>query len=113
MLIAYKHDEDQILQEVVPEAAEKGSWLDVVHPTEEELVRLAKITPIPIEDFRSALDPEERSHVELEDDYIFVVINTPVVRETEDSYDALPLGIFITEKHFITVGLEENNVSNT
>ncbi|WP_316137906.1 CorA family divalent cation transporter, partial [Negativicoccus succinicivorans] len=84
MLIAYKHDEDQILQEVVPEAAEKGSWLNVVNPTEEELVRLAKITPIPIEDFRSALDPEERSHVELEDDYIFVVINTPVVRETED-----------------------------
>ena len=110
MLIAYKHDEDQILQEVVPEAAEKGSWLNVVNPTEEELVRLAKITPIPIEDFRSALDPEERSHVELEDDYIFVVINTPVVRETEDSYDALPLGIFITEKHFITVCLEESAV---
>ena len=36
VLIAYKHDEDQILQEVVPEAAEKGSWLNVVHPTEEE-----------------------------------------------------------------------------
>ena len=38
---------------------------------------------------------EERSHVELEDNYIFVVINIPAIRGN-DMYDTVPLGIFLT-----------------
>ncbi len=109
MLVAYKHDEQQFLREVVPEQAEKGSWLHVTNPDPEDLVRLSEISGIPVDEFRSALDPEERSHVEMEDEYIFVVINTPVLRETQDSYDTLPLGIFITAKVFITVCLEHSD----
>ena len=52
---------------------------------------------------------EERSHVELEDNYIFVVINIPVVRGN-DMYDTVPLGIFLTPDFFITVCLEESEV---
>ncbi len=109
MLVAYKHDESQFLREVIPEQAEKGSWLHAAAPGEEELERLAAVSGIPIEEFRSTLDPEERSHVELEDDYIVVVINTPILRET-NNYDTLPLGIFVTEKLFITVTLEPSEV---
>lgn len=110
MLVAYKHDEEQILREIVPEHAEKGSWLHAANPTEAELERLSIITGIPTTEILGALDPEERSHVELEDEYIFVVINTPVLRETQDSYDTLPLGIFVTERYFITVCLEYSAV---
>ena len=38
---------------------------------------------------KTALDTEERSHVEIEDNYVFVVINIPIILET-DSYDTLP-----------------------
>lgn len=110
MLIAYKHDEQHFLREVLPEEAEKGSWIHAENPDDQELYRLAEISDIPAEELRAALDPEERSHVEMEDDYIFVVINAPVLRETVDSYDTVPLGIFITEKLFITVCLEHSDV---
>lgn len=84
--------------------------VDQLRPaTDEDIAALVKISGIPEDVLRTALDREERSHVELEDDYIFVVVNTPVVLE-QDEYDALPLGIFITRKYFITVCLEESAV---
>lgn len=75
----------------------------------EELNLLSRISALPVDVLQTALDREERSHVELEDSYIFVVVNTPVVLE-KDAYDALPLGIFLTRTFFITVCLEPNTV---
>lgn len=111
MLKAYKHDENHVLREIDPDLAEKGSWINCSAPTEEELLRLTRLSGIPTDVLQTALDREERSHVELEDDYIFVVVNTPVVLE-QDEYDALPLGIFITRQFFITVCLERSAVLN-
>lgn len=109
MLRAYKHDERHALCEIDLDLAEKGSWINCAAPTEPELVRLMELSGIPVDVLQTALDREERSHVELEDDYIFVVVNTPVLLE-RDAYDALPLGIFITRNFFITVCLEESVV---
>ena len=109
MIQAYKHNENHVLSAVPLEQLEKGSWINAAAPTLEELVRINELTGIPVDSLQTALDREERSHVELEDDYIFVVVNTPVVLET-DAYDALPLGIFITSQYFITVCLEPNTV---
>lgn len=109
MIQAYKHNENHVLSSVPLEQLEKGSWINAAAPTLEELVRINELTGIPVDSLQTALDREERSHVELEDDYIFVVVNTPVVLET-DAYDALPLGIFITRQYFITVCLEPNTV---
>ena len=109
MLRAYKHNENHILCEVPLEQLEKGSWINCAAPDTAELNKLNELTGIPVDSLQTALDREERSHVELEDDYIFVVVNTPVVLET-DAYDALPLGIFITRQYFVTVCLETNSV---
>ena len=109
MIQAYKHNENHVLSAVPLEQLEKGSWINAAAPTLEELVRINELTGIPVDSLQTALDREERSHVELEDDYIFVVVNTPVVLET-DAYGALPLGIFITRQYFITVCLEPNTV---
>lgn len=109
MIQAYKHNENHVLSAVPLEQLEKGSWINAAAPTLEELVRINELTGIPVDSLQTALDREERSHVELEDDYIFVVVNTPVVLET-DAYDALPLGIFITRQYLITVCLEPNTV---
>lgn len=94
MLRAYKHNENHVLCEVPLGQLEKGSWINCAAPDTDELNQLNQLTGIPVDSLQTALDREERSHVELEDDYIFVVVNTPVVLET-DAYDALPLGIFI------------------
>ena len=109
MLNAYKHNANHDLVPVDIDSAEKGSWINCSAPTEEELIHIHKLTGIPVNSLQTVLDREERSHVELEDEYIFVVVNTPVLL-CEDSYDALPLGIFITRMYFVTVCLEENAV---
>ena len=109
MLNAYKHNANHELVPVDIDSAEKGSWINCSAPTEEELIHIHKLTGIPVNSLQTVLDREERSHVELEDEYIFVVVNTPVLL-CEDSYDALPLGIFITRMYFVTVCLEENAV---
>ena len=106
MLRAYKHNENHILCEIPLEQLEKGSWINCAAPDTAELTKLNELTGIPVDSLQTALDREERSHVELEDDYIFVVVNTPGVPET----DALPLGIFITRQFFVTVCLETNTV---
>ena len=104
MLNAYKHNANHELVPVDIDSAEKGSWINCSAPTEEELIHIHKLTGIPVNSLQTVLDREERSHVELEDEYIFVVVNTPVLL-CEDSYDALPLGIFITRMYFVTVCL--------
>ena len=81
MLTAYKHDENHRLCSVAFEEMEKGSWINCAAPDAAELEKLNELTGIPVDSLQTALDREERSHVELEDDYIFVVVNTPVCLE--------------------------------
>lgn len=109
MLQVYKHINGHLENNISLVAAKKGSWIHVVNPDSEDLQLVSMVTEIPTDVLKTALDTEERSHVELEDDYIFVVINIPILLE-KDSYDTLPLGIFITEDFIITLCIEETDV---
>ncbi len=109
MLTVYKHDERGLISDETVADATKGSWINLVNPDLDELSLVNIMTEIPTDVLKAALDVEERSHVEVEDNYIFVVINIPVSRGS-DSYDTLPLGIFVTPDFLITICLEENEV---
>lgn len=109
MLQVYKHNNGHLEDNISLATAEKGSWINIVNPNSEDLQLVSMIAEIPTDVLKTPLDTEERSHVELEDNYIFVVINIPVLRGT-DSYDALPLGIFITPDFIITICLEDTEV---
>ena len=88
---------------------EKGSWIKIVDPTPYELKVVARLTDVEPDFLRSALDDEERSHTDVEDNSVMVLTNVPVVRGN-DSYDTLPLAIILTEDYIITVCLEETSV---
>ena len=109
MIQVYKHNNGHLENNISLVSAEKGSWIDVVNPDSEDLQLVSMVTEIPTDVLKTALDTEERSHVELEDNYIFVVINIPIILET-DSYDTLPLGIFITPDFIITLCIQETEV---
>ena len=109
MLTVHKHVEGELFTDSTVQDATKGSWINLVNPDPDELAIVNMMTQIPTDVLKAALDTEERSHVEIEDEYIFVVINIPVLRGS-DVYDAVPLGIFVTEDFFITVCLEEAEV---
>jgi len=112
LLQVYKHINGHLEGNISLAAAEKGSWINIINPDSEDLQLVSMITEIPTDVLKTALDTEERSHVELEDNYVFVVINVPILRET-DSYDTLPLGIFITPDFLISVCIEETEVIRT
>lgn len=109
MITVYKHENGELLSDQTVADATKGSWINLINPDLEELGVISYLTEIPTDVLKTALDREERSHVELEDNYVFVVINIPVLRET-DSYDTVPLGIFITPDFFITICIEEAEI---
>ena len=109
MIQVYKHNNGHLENNISLVSAEKGSWIDDGNPDSEDLQLVSMVTEIPTDVLKTALDTEERSHVELEDNYIFVVINIPIILET-DSYDTLPLGIFITPDFIITLCIQETEV---
>ena len=78
-------------------------------PTPYELKVVGNLTEVEPDFLRSALDDEERSHIDIEDDSVMILTNVPVVRD-EGSYDTLPLAIIVTEDYIITVCLEETPV---
>lgn len=109
MLTVYKHSDGELISDTTVADATKGSWVNLVNPDPDDLALINMMTEIPTDVLKTALDMEERSHVEIEEDYIFVVINIPAIRGV-DTYDTVPLGIFITPDFFITICLEESEV---
>ncbi|MCR5757818.1 MAG: magnesium transporter CorA family protein [Selenomonas sp.] len=109
MLKIYKSMESGPLQELTLKTLEKGAWINIVDPTPYELKVVSNLTEVDPDFLRSALDDEERSHTDIEDDSVMVLTNVAVNRG-DDSYDALPLAIIISEDYIITVCLEETPV---
>ncbi|MCR5335136.1 MAG: magnesium transporter CorA family protein [Synergistes sp.] len=99
------------LVELSPNDIEAGAWISLVHPTTEELSAAERITGAPQDFIRSAMDPEESSRIEIEDNHILVLINVPLNRDPNDySYDTIPLGIIITPDYFVTICQEYNDI---
>ncbi len=104
----------QIFQTVEDELQEndqfsEGCWAALTKPTNEELQQVAQETGIDIDDLRAPLDDEERSRIELEDDYVVVLVDIPSLDE-KDRYVTIPLGIYMTKQLIVTVCLEETPV---
>jgi magnesium transporter len=108
MLKIYRSNCTQ-LHELTYPTLEKGAWFNLINPTAEELDQVVAITGSPLDFLKAALDEEERSRIELDENHMLVITNIPVTRG-HDSYDALPLGIVLTPEYIITVCLEANEI---
>ncbi len=89
---------------------EKGCWIHMMAPTIEELSHIAKITEVSDEMLKAALDDEERSHIDFEDDTTLIIVDIPyvMVEGANTVYNTMPLGIIHTEDYIITVTLVES-----
>ncbi len=106
MISIYKTVEEELIS---LDKIEEGCWVSVTRPTAEELERLQEDTGIDIDDLRAPLDDEERSRIELEDNYNMILVDIPSLDE-KDRYVTIPLGVFMTKEHIVTVCLEETPV---
>ena len=109
MLKIYKSMESGPLQELTLKTLEKGAWINIIDPTPYELKVVSNLPEVDPDFLRSALDDEEPSHTDVEDDSVMVLTNVQVCRY-KDSYDALPLAIIVTDEFILTVCLEETPV---
>ncbi len=107
-MISYLKTVDGRMAEIP--AYEKGCWINVCAPNDEELTYLTEQHQIPPEYLRSSLDEEESSHLETEDGQTLIIVDVPYAQKDEGtiSYSTMPIGIMLTEKDLITVSLRDN-----
>ncbi len=112
MINIYRTD-NRIISEI--DCIEEGCWVMMTAPTLEETTQIAKECNVDIADLRDALDDEESSRIELEDDYTFVLVDIPIqeVRNNRDTYTTIPLGIIIKKDMLITVCAQDTVVLRT
>lgn len=88
---------------------EPDVWVNLVAPDMEEIVSTAKQYGIDVNDMKAALDDEESSRVQLEDGYTLILVDIPSteVRNNQNAYTTIPLGILLVRNAIITVcGIE-------
>jgi magnesium transporter len=89
---------------------EPGAWIKLVAPTEEEMKFVAQKLNIELDFIKAATDEEERARLEIEDDAILILVDTPVVSEeglSIELYNTIPLGIIYTPENIVTVCLKD------
>lgn len=91
---------------------EEGSWVALTNPTYDELCMIAETYHIDLDDLKSPLDEEERSRIQVEDDYTLIILDIPTteIRENKEYVYTIPFGIVFTDDLIFTVCLEDTPV---
>jgi magnesium transporter len=111
MMKIYLSNADGKIEEI--SELKNGCWIKLVAPTEEEIRYIANHLDIPIDSIKDALDDEERSRIEKEDNHVLIIVDIPIITHDEVDgaiYETIPIGMIITNTCFITVCLQENPI---
>ena len=112
MIQIYKSESESNCKLKTLDTIENGSWINIVAPSDEELILISKKTGVNLDLLKSALDDEETSRIEIEDDALLVIVDIPFTEMEDNSltYDTYPLSIIHTEKQIITVCLKNSKI---
>lgn len=97
--------------------AQPGCWINLIHPTKEELNRVTSEHGLDEDFVSAALDPEETSRVEVEDDQVLLIVDIPVDEEDDSinrdvqMYATLPMGIVVAEDVVVTICLRDTSIT--
>lgn len=112
MITIYKSDENGLLKTL--DQPERGCWVDIENPTEEDKARMEMEFGILPEFVRASLDEEEASYVDYSEDdqQTLVIVDYPELEEGErksvSSYITLPMSVIILKGMIVTVSLHAN-----
>ena len=81
--------------------AEEGCWIALTNPTAEELSTTADQFNIDVDDLKSPLDEEERSRIQVEENYTLIILDIPTIEERKgrEYFYTIPFGIIFTDKY--------------
>ena len=110
MLEIYK-TKDNVLEEL--QDFEEGAWINVVEPTQEEILLLSNKLNIEEDFIKAALDEEERARIEVDEGQTLIVVDVPFIERSEEAniYTTMPLGIILTQDATVTIALRETSIT--
>lgn len=91
----------------------KGCWINLTAPSEEEINLVSSKLNLPVDFFKDALDDEERSRIEREDNNVLIIVDFPYITQDDTGlpiYETIPIGMIITDNCFMTVSLKETPI---
>ena len=93
---------------------ENGCWVNLVEPTTSEILEVSANLNLDIESIKAALDEEERSRIDIEDNHILILIDIPIDESDASSahYSTIPLGIIILDNTIVTVCTAQTKILN-
>lgn len=94
------------------EQIEDDCWINLINPTDEEIAFVVEALSLDTGLVRAALDEEETSRIDTEDNQTLIVIDIPYCYKHDNlvTYETVPLGIIITGKNIVTVCLKETAI---
>ncbi|MCD6450391.1 MAG: magnesium transporter CorA family protein [Thermotogaceae bacterium] len=87
------------------EKPQKGDFIRLIDPTPEEIDMVINLTDVDEDFILDPLDEEERARVEIDEDYILIILKPPI-KMPQDShvpYKTSSVGVIITPEHTIVV----------
>lgn len=90
----------------------KGCWINLYSPNDKELEMFSELCGVPLDMLKMPLDEEERAHIEKDEGWTLIVVDTPLMEEASEDglqivYTTMPLGIVYNDDYIITVSLRE------
>lgn len=110
MITIYRSDANGILENI--DSIEHGAWINMVDPSKEEILLISQRLNLPQDFILAALDEEEGSRIEFEDNATLVIVDIPFTEIDDNSltYDTYPLAIIYTEDIIVTICLKNSPV---
>lgn len=109
MLKVFKTNSEIKLERLELGQVDNNSWISLINPTDEEKKTLQEFTGCPVDFITASLDENEHSRIEIEDNFMLIIINVPFIIGA-NKYDTIPIGIILSDKFFITSCLRENKI---
>ncbi len=76
MISIYKNTEqDKTIKKL--DNIEPGTWINIVSPSEQELIFVSKKTGVSLDFLKASLDEEETSRIDIEDNNMIVILDIP------------------------------------
>ena len=93
---------------------ESGCWINLVEPNQSEIHEIAELLNLDVDSINAALDEEERSRIEVEDNHTLILIDIPVDESDASSshYSTIPLGIIMLDNVILTVCTAQTKILN-
>jgi len=109
MLRIYKSEDGGKLVKLKKNKVTPLSWYNMVNPSIEEMEKVSEQLKLDSDMVKNALDLDERSRVEFEDNVLSLIVNLPLL-DDDGKFDTLPCGMFFTKRNFMTICSRDNRI---